>query len=70
MFLAFLQDFIAFKCIKGDRLISTPVTCKLECLTPLVFQSIIFEINTHLSSLNFYYDRIQYKIKNVKLATC
>ena len=33
MFLAFLQDFIAYECIEGDRLISTSVTCKLECLT-------------------------------------
>ena len=33
MFLAFLQDFIAHECIEGDRLISTSVTCKLECLT-------------------------------------
>ena len=32
MFLAFLQDFIAYECIEGDRLISTSVTCKLECL--------------------------------------
>ena len=33
MFLVFLQDFIAYECIEGDRLISTSVTCKLECLT-------------------------------------
>ena len=32
MFLAFLQDFIAYECIEGDRLISTSVTCTLECL--------------------------------------
>ena len=45
MFLAFLQDFIAYECIEGDRLINTSVTCKLECLIlPLGFQSIIFEI--------------------------
>ena len=46
MFLAFLQDFIAYECIEGDRLISTSVTtCKLECLTlPLGFQSVMFEI--------------------------
>ena len=31
MFLAFLQDFIAYECIEGDRLISTSVTCKFEC---------------------------------------
>ena len=33
MFLAFLRDFIAYECIEGDRLISTSVTSKLECLT-------------------------------------
>ena len=32
MFLEFLQDFIAYECIEGDRLINTSVTCKLECL--------------------------------------
>ena len=35
MFLALLQDFIAYECIEGDRLISTSVTYKLECLTLL-----------------------------------
>ena len=29
MFLAFLQDFIAYEYIEGDRLISTSVTWKL-----------------------------------------
>ena len=33
MFVSFLQDFIAYECIEGDRLISTSVTWKLECLT-------------------------------------
>ena len=45
MFLVFFQDFIAYESIKGDRLISTSVTCKLEFLTlPLGFQSVMFEI--------------------------
>ena len=34
MFLAFLQDFIAYECIESDRLISTSITCKLECWFP------------------------------------